>query len=385
MSKSKKNVKNDINIKIVDQSIIDDSYNNYLILHFYGSDVNYVILNTIRRVIMELVPTYAFDNSNIEITKNTSIYNNDYMRLRLSHFPIIGIDNPLETIYQSANLEYEANISTFDKKIEDINIIAEKEQAYKLEKAQNFIIHINVKNTSSNVLAVTTSHPDIRYYYKTKLIESPYKQPLLIIKLKAGEEFCGTLTSTLNIGLKNANYMPNAVCAYAEENENSYRLNIESLKQIPETEIIIRACHIIIIKLKNFLNIFSEKIKQYSSEKIVDEYNLDNKQIITQSESDSTAESAIRNTSDDILEQHRIKGMISIENESHTFGNLLSKLLQDHPLILFAGYKIEHLLIKELTIGYKTDGTDIIIILEEIINKAIYIFDEIKNKIEKLI
>jgi DNA-directed RNA polymerase subunit L len=178
--------------------------------------------------------------------------------------------------------------------------------------------------------------------------------------------------------------MPNAVCSYAEESDNSYKLNIESRKQLTEKEIIIRACLIIIIKLNNFLNIFTTKIKEYSSEKIVDDFNLDNQSDIKKSESESITESAIRNTSDEVLEQHRIKGMITIENESHTFGNLLSRLLQDHTSILFAGYKIEHLLIKELTIGYKTDGTDIVIILEDIITKAKDIFEQIKNNVETL-
>jgi DNA-directed RNA polymerase subunit L len=384
MPKSSKKTKSDIQIKILEQSKIDDSYNNYLILHFSGADINNVVINTLRRVIMELIPIYAFDKKDIDITKNTSIYNNDYMRLRLCHFPVISIENPIETIKQSANLEYEANISTFEKKIEDINIIADKEQSDKLEKAQNFIIYINVKNTSSEVLSVTTSHQDVRYYYKTKQISSPYIQPLLILKLKPGEEFISTLTSTLNIGLKYANYMPNAACSYAEESENSFRFNLESLKQLSELEIIIRACDIIIIKLKNFLIIFTQKIKEYSSQKIIDEFNLDNKSDVEQSESESTTDSAIRNTSDDVLEQHRVKGMINIENESHTFGNLLARLLQDHPSILFAGYKIEHLLIKELTLGYKTDGNDIIIILEDIIERAIDIFEQIKTKIEQL-
>ena len=308
MSKSKKNSKSDINVKILEHEKINDSYNNYLVLQLTGSDINYVIINTIRRVIMELVPTYAFDKANIDITKNTSIYNNDYMRLRLCHFPVIGIENPIETIQQSNILEYDANISTFDKKIEDINIIAEKEQADKLEKAQNFIIYINVKNTSSEVLNVTTAHQDLRYYYKTKPIPSPYIQPLLIIKLKPGEEFIGTLTSSLNIGLKFANYMPNAVCSYAEESEHSFRLNLESLKQLTEQDIIIRACMIIIIKLDNFLNIFTNKIKEYTSSKITDDFNLDNKLEIEQSTSETTTDSAIRNTSDDVLDRINEKG-----------------------------------------------------------------------------
>lgn len=384
MSKSKKTQQSDINIKVIDFSKIDDTYYNYLVLNISGSDINYVIINTLRRVIMELIPIYAFEESNIEISKNTSINNNDYMRLRLSLLPIFSIENPIETIRQSERLEYDANISKFEKKIEDINIIAEKEQAYKLEKAQNFIININCKNTTSNILCVTTSHPDIRYYYKTKMITSPYIRPVLIIKLKPGEEFIASLTSTLGISLSNSNFRPTAVCAYSEESENSFNFNIESLKQLTEIEIIIRACQIIVIKLNNFLEIFSNKIKSYVSEQNIDDFNLENQSKNSTSESESTTESAIRNTSDDVLEQHRIKGLINIENESHTFGNLLSRLLQDHPAILFAAFKIDHLLIKELTLAYKTDGTDIIIILEEIINRGKSIFENISNKLEKI-
>ncbi len=382
--KSKKSQQTDIQIKVIDYAKIDDYYYNYLILNFSGSDINNVIMNTLRRVIMELVPTYAFDISNIEISKNTSIYNNDFIRLRLSNYPVISIDNNIETIDRSAILEYEANVSKFEKKIEDINIIAEKEQAHKLEKAQNFIININCKNTTSNILPITTSHPDIRYYYQTKMISTPYIRPLLIIKLKPGEEFIGSVTSTLGIGLSNSNYMPTSVCAYEEVSENSFNFNIESLKQLTEIEIIIRACKIIIIKLNNFLEIFINKIKSYSSEKIVDEFNLENQSKESSSESESITDSAIRNTSDDVLEQHHVKSLIHIENESHTFGNLLAKLLQDHTAILFAGYKIDHLLIKELTLAYKTDGTDIIIILEEIISRGKNIFEDISNKLEKI-
>jgi len=410
---SSDNIPIDINIKVIEQSKIDDSYNNFLVINIKGSDINHVVINTLRRVIMELIPIYAFDKSNIEITKNTSIYNNDYMRLRLSNFPIINIENLVETIDRSANLEYESNITSFDKKIEDINIIAERDQAIKLEKAQNFIIYINVKNTSAHNQSITTAHPDIKYYYQTKNIESPYTKPLLIIKLKPGEEFVASLTSTLNIGLVSANYIPTSVCSYSEETPNSYNLNIESLKQISEQNIIIRGCEIIILKLKHFLQIFTKKISEYTSTITTDDYNIDVDNSSDTKESDESTESenlsessasaekitktknksiksskntesAIKNLSENVLEPHHIKGIINIENESHTFGNLISRLLQDHESILFAGYKIDNLLIKQLTIGYNTNNVDIIDILEEVITKGIKIYENIKKNTEKL-
>ena len=356
----------------MEQSKINDTYNNFLVLSLSSSKLNNVIINTMRRVIMELVPTYSYDKKDIDITKNTSIYNNDYMRLRLSHFPIIGIENDQKTIERSAELEYNANISTFEK----------------AEKSQNLIMYANAKNTTSDILCLTTADQTIKFYYKGKIIESPYATPLLIVKLKPGEEFICTCTSSLNIGLKGPNYMPVAVCAFAEpsDTEPYYKLNLESLKQLSEKEIIIRACMIIDLKLANFLDVFTSKITEYQSEKVVDDYNLETLAVglNNSSESEDTTDSAVRNSSDNVLEEHRIKGIIKIENESHTFGNLLSRYIQDHPAIIFGGYKIDHLLVKELTLGYKTDGTDIVRILNDIIEETRNIYSDIRTKLEKL-
>jgi DNA-directed RNA polymerase subunit L len=383
--------KNDIEINVIDHKPFDDSFCNYLVLSFKGNDINHVIMNTLRRVIMELVPIYAFDKKDIDIKINTSIYNNDYMRLRLSQFPVIGIENEFDTIKRSANLEYEANISTFETKIEDLSVLEAKEKEELTEKAENLTMYVNIKNiydgsekNADGVLSVTTDDEFVRFYYKGKQISSPYKQKLLIIKLKPGEEFNCTAVSTLNIGLKGANYMPNSVCTFSENENSTYNLNIESLKQLTEKEIIIRACAIIDIKLSNFLDIIINKINEYKSEISVDNYNLENVVEDNSSESDTITDSAIRNSSDEALEQHRIKGVIKIENESHTFGNLLSRLMQDHKSILFAGYKIDHLLVKELSIGYKTDGVDINNVITDIINKAKNIFKEISDNIEQL-
>jgi DNA-directed RNA polymerase subunit L len=306
------------------------------------------------------------------------------MRLRLSQFPIINVDNSRETIERSLELEYEANISSFEQKIEDIDIIKKKEEMKNLEKSQNFTMVVNVKNTSSSVLNVTTDTDGVKFYYRGKLTESPYKRKLLIIKLKPGEDFSCNAASMLNIGMKYVNHMATSVCVFAEpeqEASDEYKLNIESLKQIPEKELVIRACLIINKKLQNYLDIITDKIKKYESEKISDQYSIETKPENESNEETSSSTDINENTE---LEVHRIKGFITIENESHTFGNLISRMLQDHESILFAGYKIDHLLIKEATIGYKTDGTDILEIFNDSINEAISIYETLINKFEKL-
>ena len=72
------------------QSCINGFNNNYTLFTIKGKDINYITINTLRRVILTLVPTFAFDPENIIIEKNTSVYNNDYMRLRLSSIPLIN-------------------------------------------------------------------------------------------------------------------------------------------------------------------------------------------------------------------------------------------------------------------------------------------------------
>lgn len=362
-----------ISIKVIEEKKIDDNFNNYLVLEFNG-DINNIIMNTLRRVIIELIPVYAFDKEDIKISKNTSIYNNDYMKLRLSQFPIYNIDNNINNINKVSSLEEATNLSSYEYKLENIEKIQTIENLKNIEKSNNFTMTINVKNTTNTIMNITTDSTTTSYYYNGINVSSPYKKPLLIIKLKPNEEFNCTAISSLNIGLKNIIYSPVSVCVFSEINLKKFLLNIESLKQISERELIIRACDIIKIKINNLIDIIIKKINTYNSDKI------GNQQVsLTTQDSSST----FQNSSVSI-EEHYIKGIIIIENESHTFGNLITRYLQDHPNILFAGYKIDHLLVKELTIAYKTDDTNIINIFREIELYNNNLFDNIKKNIYKI-
>ena len=67
--------------------------NNYLYLEFSGEDINYILVNTLRRVIYQDIPIYAFEPNKIIFKKNSSVFNNDHIRQRISTFPIININN----------------------------------------------------------------------------------------------------------------------------------------------------------------------------------------------------------------------------------------------------------------------------------------------------
>ena len=82
-----------------------DKEDSRLELTLEGSDINHVVVNTLRRVGMTDVPIYSFDQ--VDISENKSVFNNDYMRLRIRTLPITNIKNDnvfVEAVTNSATL-----------------------------------------------------------------------------------------------------------------------------------------------------------------------------------------------------------------------------------------------------------------------------------------
>jgi DNA-directed RNA polymerase subunit L len=343
------------------QESINGYNNNYVLFTINGKDINYIIINTIRRTILTLVPTYAFDPENIIIEKNTSVYNNDYMRLRLSSIPLINksydpnkmiIKNDSSILYKVLYLEEEMNTINYENKN---NLTKEEEQKKKenLKKIlDNLQINIDAKNNSSDIISITTD--DVKFTIDNNQIKSIYPNPILILKLKPeqsrlhfkSEEFKATCISSLNIPLKNAIYL-SCLCSYEEVEPTKFEFKICSTRQISEEMIINHACKIIIMKLEKIKNKIINAINNHKSSEVLNEAQL------------------------------------IIENENHTMGNLITRVIQDHPDIEFCGYNVDHLYINDLTLRYKTNGKSIIDILEISINYLINIYKHLIKQIEK--
>ena len=287
----------DIKIKKVKYTKFDELH-----LEFSGKNVNYALMNTLRRIIIQHIPVYAFDNETISIVKNTSVYNNDVLRLRLNHFPITNINKP-DTV----------NLYT--------NIINNELNDDKLEKIS---MYLNKKNDSIDLLNVTTA--DAEFSNKNNKISNIYKDPLLVVKLKQDEEIKLSASTILDIGKNNIKHSAVSIGAYEEINENKFIFKLESKGQIEEHDIFRRACRVLLIKLELI-------------EKHIESFDIG----LTES-----------------------KGQLVFENEDHTLRKFIKRYLQDHNNITFSGYKLDHLLINETTIDYITnDVKDIKKILTE--------------------
>jgi len=328
--------------------------NNKIVLQFNGSNINYVIMNTLRRTILEMVPIYAFHTDNIIITKNTSIFNNDYMRLRISNLPIYSIKHPdlnnEKTIENLEKIEYLSVLKTFERNVLD-NDTSYNDEHQNLNK---IIMSINVINDTNEILNVMTDNPKVKFYINDVQVEHIYKVPLLLIQLKPEQQFICTATSNLNIAINNAIYRSCSKCYYeelVETNEtdidntkecNNFSFILSSRRQISELNLIIRACQIIKKMIKYKIDVIINKFDESSNE-----------------------------------------GEIIIENSQYTFGNLISYYMQSHNDIIFAGYVVENPNINEVKIIYRSKN-NIVNILKDVQNNVITFFDDIENKISKL-
>ena len=302
--------------KTFDIKVKEKEYKRFdkLYIEFSGKDVNYVLMNTLRRMMIQHIPTYAFNT--IDITKNTSVFNNDVLRLRISNLPVHNIENDTVKYYQDIiNNELDS------------------------DKLTQLTMYVDKMNDSIEIINVTSDDAD--FYNNKDKIKSIYKKPLLLVKLKEKEEIKLSTTINLNIGKNHIKYSPVTICAYEELNENTFLFKLESSNQIEEYDIIKKSCQILIIKLENIITQLQDK---------------------------------------DINDKN--EGELIFKDEDHTIGNFLNRYLQDHPNIIFSGYKMDHLLINDITINYKTNGAKNI---NDIINSTIKNLINMINYIIKII
>ena len=267
-----------------------------LVLEFDGKDAANVLLNTLRRVAYDNIPTYSFHSGLINITENTSIFNNDYMKLRLSNLPLYDI--PLDIYYLDP--VYWDNINYSDP------------QRPKHPSEKQIEIAINAYNDTNFNKNITTN--DIQYYEDGELINKYNRDaPILLIQLRPAESFKCSMRAALGVG-EILNQWSSAgdiyyddmttddiAGKYIDKKNNKKLFTVESTGQYDEYDIVTKSCNYIIKKLDDIKNDLNKKI--------------------------STSQLVISD-----------KMIIVLDGEDHTMGYLINYYLQNHPEILFCGF-----------------------------------------------
>ncbi len=299
-------------------------------LEFQLKGINHTIINTFRRVILSSIPIYGFNN--ISISENTSVFNNNYMKLRIKNMVVLGIqaDNP---IYVPSKKNDNTKKEELDLGDIDINPNDDNINSSTLKQLTMYVDYINNTN---EIITVGTN--DCKFYFAEKQINSPYPTNIPIIKLQPKQKIKMSAITELGIEDINAMFSAVSIFSYKMISDDEYLVIIESRGQLDEKQIINYAYSNIKMILDNFLQLIPDK--------------------------------------DDI------SGKLQMNNADHTLGNLIAEGLQNHKKVKFGGYNAPHLLDKKIYINYElTEKMNI----KEIMTEIISYYNDLFFKINKLI
>jgi DNA-directed RNA polymerase subunit L len=290
-----------MNIKEVSNNT-DEFDTSKLELEISGSSVNYSLINSLRKMCINQIPTYAFHATTINITKNTSIYDNTYMKERLSQLPIRNINHKVNMLpvkyYKNVNFA-----SNYDKHPDDKHLIE---------------YYVKIKNDGPNNILNVTTH-DLIMTVNGEIIKNKEKNPILLIQLKIGEEFECSMKGVLGIGEVDSIFN-SAHSYYKEIDPTKYLLTIVTVGQLSNYDILLRSCLILVEKLK----IIRDNVNNEQYNKMI------------------TDENSI---------------ILELINEDHTCGGIINYILQDKKNVIYCGITKQNFMQKNILFKIKTDKT----------------------------
>ena len=312
----------------------DDSFlNSRLELKISGNDIDHIIVNTLRRICLTNIPIYIYNK--FDFVENTSIFNNNYIKLRFRNIPVLGIESS-SPFYDDNKKEDETKEDDSSMlNIDDISL--ETNYDVSSSNLKQLTLYLDKKNETKNIIIVGTD--DCKFYYKEKEIKSPYKTNIPLIKLQNGQTIKMTAISEIGIEKNDAIYSPASVLYFTKNDENSYNFIIESRGQLKED--------------------------------VIFKYGIDN--VLNQLEE-------LKTDINDLNDIKKQKGTIEINNYDHTMGNLISQGLRKHKDVQYAGYSMPHLLEDKINIKFQITKGNIKSIIIDVIDYYIDVFKNLKSK-----
>jgi len=299
-------------------------------LEFEVSGINYTNAKIPRRVVMTHIPVDAFNN--INISENTSVFDNNYLKLRLSNMAVHGItaDNPI--FVHTKKEEAKSNMDELDI---DFNA---KDDTVNSSSLKQLTMYVDYINNTNEIVTVGTN--DAKFYYSEKQIDSPYPVNIPIVKLQGGQRIKLSAITVLGCEEISSIYSAVSIFTYKQLADDKYHIIMESRGQLDEKTILQYAYDNIRKLLDNFLQL--------------------------------------------IPDREEINGKLQLNEGDHTLGNLISDGLKKHKKVKFAGYNSPHLLDKKIIFHYElNEKANIKHIIKETINNYMDTFETLNKLIQK--
>jgi DNA-directed RNA polymerase subunit L len=331
-------------MQVKEISNTQDSYDaTCLQIEISGENVCYQTVNAIRKASINQIPIYAFHPDKINITRNSSVFDNSELSCRLSQLPITKFNHNIKFLplkyYKGVNFA-DSKFERYPEDIYQINysVKAKNDKPNPLLDVTTNDLVISITSTSIDANKLISNEP---IPVKEKYSE---KYPVLLVQLRPGEEFECSMKAVLGIGELDGIF--NASNTYYKEvSPNKFILSVESSGQLSEYEILIRACEIIIEKM----TLIKENLNN-------DQYTM------------------IQANNSLILE---------ILNEDHTCGGPINWILQNMKEVTFSGVNKPDFLQKIISIVVQCDDSSKPInLLSKAINQAIKIYEDFKVNFE---
>ncbi len=303
-------------------------------LNIKGDNINHIIVNSIKRIIQSDIPVYSFNN--FDITQNSSVFNNNYIKHHLQNIPVWGIENKIDEFVKKEETDEEEFSEMTGLMNDDIDLNVEK--SVDTSALNKLTMYIDSKNDTKDIITVTTD--DAKFYYKEGLIKTPYYNPIQIVKLQPNQSIKFSAKAELGTEEMSGIYSATSICFFKENKEDNYDFTLESRGQISEKRI-----------LKIALKLLNKKLHKFNK---------------------------------NLPKNKGMEGVIVTEDEDHTLGNIISYGMQIHPSVQFCGYNTPHPLKKEIHFHYKLTSGNINNIIKEVVSYYENIFDNISEKIDKL-
>jgi DNA-directed RNA polymerase subunit L len=321
-------------IKLKKKSWDKEVLNSRLEFNISGNNINEVYLNSIRRTVFSDIPIYVYDD--IKINKNTSVFHNNYLKLRIKNIPVLGIKNNnlffKESDDKNLNEDYDDQLDFQDNLDFSIN------ENVNISSLNQLTMYLEKTNDTNEIITATTA--DAKFYIAQKNIPSPYKTPIPIVDLQPSQEITLTAVTKLGIEKKSSIYSPVSVNFYKKNKENDFDYILESRGQLSETRIL----EVALENLNKLLEELSEKIPEGKG----------------------------------------IEDKLVIPNADHTLGNLISNAMYNHPSVTFSGYNMPHPLDEKIIINYKLKNGNLKKIMKEVINYYINLNNKLKKEISNI-
>jgi len=295
-----------------------------------GTEINYVIISTIRRTILTDIPIYAW--TDFTFKNNSSVFHNNFLKNQIKNIPVWGIENDLE-VYEAE--KHQVVEEDLNEDLED-NVDLSVDKNVDSTSLNQITMYVDHENRTNDIESITTEMA--KFYFSQKQIENPYPIPIQLVKLQPTQKINFTAISSVGTEKTSGIYSAVSICVYEQKADDKFRFNIESRGQITEKRIF----HLCFLNLNKKLKTILGQIEDNPHE----------------------------------------EGEIQINHEDHTIGNLLSSGLQNHKNVQFAGYHMPHPLEKRVIISYKLKSGKFKEILKEVIENFIDTFEKIDKEIE---